>query len=70
MSLSTELLKSQRKFQAEVRAALECRTKAQKRALYARWLEEYPELHVKELVAVVRDKEAAGKVLAWKLYGE
>ena len=65
--LETQLLESRRRFQFEVKSALTCRTKAQKRAVYARWLETYSEQQVRELVAVARDKEAAKKILAWDL---
>ena len=68
LSIDEQLLKSRLKFQFEVKSALSCRTKAQKRAVYARWLETYSEQQVRELVAVARDKEAAKKILAWTLY--
>jgi hypothetical protein len=50
-----------------VRAALACRTKAQKLALVARWKEQYDPIYVKELLNVARNKQAAGDILDWDL---
>ena len=66
-SIDEQLLASRRRLQFEVRAALSCRTKAQKLALVARWREQYDPIYVQELLNVARNKQAAGDILAWDL---
>ena len=69
MSLSTEeqLLQSRLRFQGEIRAALECKTKGDKIELVKRWRQRYCPDHVQELLNVARNKQVAGDILAWDL---
>ena len=65
--LETQLLESRRRLQGEVRAALACRTKAQKLALVAKWKEKYSPIYVQELLNVARNKKTAVDILDWDL---
>jgi hypothetical protein len=67
LSIEEELRLSRLLLQYEIREALGCRTKKAKLALVAKWRGKYPAVFVEELLGVARDKEVAGKILAWDL---
>lgn len=68
MAYAIALYEDRKLLQEQLREAVACRTKPQKRKIYRHWLATLSDERVKELVAIMKNKYILHKILDWKLY--